>query len=154
MKGMLKVALIIAAVVVVLRVVLEQAGAPGTVTSLLSVVMLYLLICPIYFALRIAQSGISHPYRTLIKYTALFAALARAMVIPTYWLAYVYQWTAPRFSAGQGGVVGEGITPLWGYLIIPFGALLVWIIASIVIGGGFGSAIIALKRKSLRAPAV
>jgi hypothetical protein len=154
MKGMLKWPLILAAAVVILRIVLEQAGAPGGVTNLLSVVMLYLLICPIYFALRIANSGMSHPYRTLIKNTALYATLARAMVVPTYWLAYIYQWTAPRFSRAQGGVVGEGITPISAYLLIPLSAMLLWIIASVIIGGGVGSAIIAFKRKSQRAPAL
>ena len=34
------------------------------------------------------------------------AALARAMVIPTHWLAYMYQWPQPRFSIDQGGNVG------------------------------------------------
>lgn len=147
MKGILKWPLIIAAIVVVLRVVLEQASAPGAVTNLFSVVFLYLLICPIYFAVRIVNTALARPYRTLIKTTALYTTLARAMVIPTYWLAYIYQWPAPRFSQAAGGVVGEGITPIFAYLLIPFGALLLWVILSIVIGGGAGSAIIALKRK-------
>jgi hypothetical protein len=153
MKGTLKWPLIIAAIVVVLRVVLEQGGAPGTVTNLFSVVLLYLLIFPIYFAVKIGNSGVGRPYRNLIKTTALYAALARCIVIPTYWLAYIYQWPAPRFSTGQGGVVGPGVTPLFGFVLIPFGALLVWVIASVVIGGGVGSIIIALKRRSSRATA-
>jgi hypothetical protein len=144
----LKWPLIIAAVVVVLRVILEQMGAPGGVTNLFSVVMLYLVIFPIYFALRIANSGVERPYRNLIKTTALYAALARAIVIPTYWLAYIYQWEAPRFSTAMGGVVGPNVSPLAGFFLIPFGALLLWVIGSIVIGGGIGSVVIALKRKS------
>jgi hypothetical protein len=45
-KGILKWPLIIAAVVVVLRVVVEQAGAPGVVANVLSVVALHYLYWP------------------------------------------------------------------------------------------------------------
>jgi hypothetical protein len=147
MKGLLKWPLIIAAVVVVLRVVLEQAQAPATITNLFSVVALYLIIGPIYFAIRIAGSGVAQPYRNQLKATALYATLARCMVIPTYWLAYIYQWPAPRFSVAQGGVVGPEVTPLTGFVLIPVVALILWVIGAVVIGGGIGSIIIALKRK-------
>jgi hypothetical protein len=153
MNGMLKWPLILAAIVVVLRVILEQAGAPGTVSNVFSVVLLYLIICPVYFAFRIGGSGVEKPYRTLFKTTALYAVLARLMVIPTYWLAYIFQWTAPRFSTAQGGVVGEGVTPLNGFIIIPAAALALWVIGSVVIGGGIGSIIIALRNRSRRAMA-
>ena len=62
MKGMLKWPLIIAAVFVVARILLEQAGAPNGVNNLFSVVVLYLLVGPLYFAVRIASSGIARPY--------------------------------------------------------------------------------------------
>src|SRR5207253_1045784 len=106
MKGAFKGPLIIAAVLVVGRVLLERAGAPETITNLLSVVVFYVLIVPLYFALRVAKARLPHPYRTLLKSTALFTALARSMVIPTYWLAYAYQWRQPRFSTAEGGNVG------------------------------------------------
>ena len=150
MKGILKWPLIIAAIVVVLRVVLERAGSPETVNNILSVVVLYVLICPLYFALRIAQTGVSRPYSTLLKTTALYTMLARAMVIPTYWLAYYYQWQQPRFSMADNGVVGPGVTPLFGYVLIPIGAAIVWIIVSLIVGGGLGSIVIATKRKSAK----
>jgi hypothetical protein len=153
MKGMLKWPLLLAAAVVVLRVILEQLEAPAAITNVLSVVVLYVIVIPIYFAIRIANSGIARPYRTQLKYTALYAALARCIVIPTYWLAYIFQWTAPRFSVDQGGVVGPGVTPLTGFVFVPLAALVVWVIASLIVGGGIGSLIIALKRKSSRAPA-
>jgi hypothetical protein len=114
MKGLLKWPLIIAAIVVVLRVVLEQAGAPDALNNILSVVVLYVLIGPLYFAARIAKSEIARPYATLLKTTALYTALARSMVIPTYWLAYMYRWPQFRFSVAAGGNVGPGVTPLWG----------------------------------------
>jgi hypothetical protein len=119
MKGMLKWPLIIAAILVVGRIIVEQGGAPGWVANLFSVVILYVFVAPIYFAFRIANSGIERPYRTLLKKTALFTALARSMVIPTYWLAYHFQWTAPRFSVAEGGNVGPNVPPIAGYVFIP-----------------------------------
>jgi len=148
MKGMLKWPLIIAAILVIGRIILEQAGAPGSVNNLFSVVILYVFVAPLYFAFRIANSGVERPYRTLLKKTALFTALARSMVIPTYWLAYHYQWTAPRFTVEQGGNVGPNVTPVWGYVLIPLGAAVVWILISLVVGGGLGSLLIKLKRRT------
>src|SRR5205085_2217720 len=153
MKGAFKVPLIIAAVLVVGRVVIERAGAPNAINNLMSVVVFYVLIVPLYFAFRIAKSGTPHPYRTLLKSTALFTALARAMVIPTYWLAYAYQWQQPRFSTSEGGNVGPGVTPLWGYVLIPIGAAVIWILVSLIAGGGLGSIVIAVKRRYGMLPA-
>jgi len=148
MRGILKWPLVIAAIVVIARVILERSGASPRVSGLFSVVALYLLICPLYFAFRIGASDIARPYRTLLKTTALYAALARAMVIPTYWLAYIYQWPEPRFSINQGGVVGPGVTPLLAYVAIPLGAAVAWIIGSVIIGGGLGSIVVALRRRA------
>jgi hypothetical protein len=147
MKGMLKGPLIIAAILVIGRVILEQAGAPGWLNNVFSVVILYILIAPLYFAFRIANSGIDRPYRALFKNIALFTALARAMVIPTYWLAYYFQWTAPRFSVALGGNVGPNVTPLMGYVGIPLMAAIAWILFSLILGGGLGSMVIRMKRK-------
>jgi hypothetical protein len=91
--------LIVAAIVVVLRVVLELWHAPGLVTNLVSVVALYLVIFPVYFTLRISGSGMELPYRALFKVTVLYAASARALVIPTYWLAYIRDRRLPAQSA-------------------------------------------------------
>ncbi len=150
MKGAFKVPLIVAAILVVGRVLLERAGAPETINNLLSVAVFYVLVVPLYFAFRIAKTGVPHPYNTLFKSTALFTALARAMVTPTYWLAYAYQWPQARFSTAAGGNVGPGITPLWGYVLIPIGAALFWILVSLAVGGSLGSILIAVKRKSTR----
>src|SRR5216110_1659117 len=122
MKGILKWPLIIAAFLVVVRVVLERAGAPETVNNIFSVVVFYVLIAPLYFAFRIAGSGIAAPYKNLLKTTALFTALARSMVIPTYWLAYLYQWPQYRFTVAGGGNVGPGVSPFMGYVGIPLAA--------------------------------
>jgi hypothetical protein len=147
LKGMLKWPLIIAGVAVVLRVVLEQMQAPAPLTNAISVVMMYLLIFPIYFAIRIARSGVDHPYRQLLKSITLYAALARSLVIPTYWLAYIYQWQIPRFLVSQGGVVGPDVTPLRAYVGVPLAAGIAWVIGSIIIGGTFGSVIILVMRR-------
>lgn len=148
MRGILKWPLVIAAIVVVVRVILERSGATPRVSGLFSVVALYLLICPLYFAFRIGGSDIPRPYRALLKTVALYAALARAMVIPTYWLAYIYQWPEPRFSTSQGGVVGPNVTPFLGYIAIPFVAAIAWIIGSVIIGGGLGSIVVAIRRRA------
>ena len=152
MKGLLKWPLIIAAVVVVMRVILERAGAPDALNNMLSVVMLYVLICPLYFAARIAKSEVARPYAALLKTTALYTALARSMVIPTYWLAYMYSWPQFRFSVAAGGNVGPGVTPIWGYVLIPVGAAIAWILVSLIAGGGLGSILIAVNRKSAKKP--
>jgi hypothetical protein len=74
-KTMLKWPLIIAAVLVIARVLSEQTGAPDTINNLLSVAVFYVILAPLYFAMRIARSDIPHPYTTQLKAVALFAAL-------------------------------------------------------------------------------
>jgi len=147
LKGMLKWPLIIAGIAVVLRVALEQLHAPAMLTNLISVVLMYLLIFPIYFAIRIAHSGVDHPYRQLFKSIALYATLARCLVIPTYWLAYIYQWQVPRFLVSQGGVVGPDVTPFRAYVGVPLVAGIAWVIGSLVIGGTVGSIIMLIMRR-------
>jgi len=143
---MLKWPLVIAGIAVVLRVVLEQMDAPAVVSNLVSVVALYLVFGPIYFAVRISRSGIDHPYRQLFKSIALYAALARALVIPTYWLAYIYQWQIPRFLVSQGGVVGPNVGPFRAFVGVPLAAGIAWVIGSLIIGGTLGLIVIAIKK--------
>jgi hypothetical protein len=145
-KGILKWPLIIAAVVVVLRVVVEQAGAPNIVANVLSVVALHFFIGPVYFAIRIAKSGIPHPYTTLFKLVSLYVVLTRAMVLPTYWLARLYEWPQPRFY----GLAGPDVTPFTGYIAIPFATAAFWIVASVIFGGVLGSIIIAITNRAAR----
>lgn len=147
MKGLMKWPLLAAAILVVLRVVSEQAGAPEAVNRIFGVTWLYFIV-PVYFALKITAAGDEHPYKTLFIKMAIFVALVRLMVLPTYWLAYAFDWEALRFSAEQGGVVGDGISPLHGYLLIPLGAFLFWLIAATLVGGGIGSIVIAWKRRA------
>ena len=71
------------------------------------------------------------------------------MVLPTYWLARIYEWTQPRFN----GLAGPGVTAFTGYVTIPFATAAFWIIASVVFGGVLGSIIIAITRRLVREPA-
>ena len=146
MKGLLKWPLIVAALFVVGRVLLERSGDPGGVSKYVSVVLLYLLVFPLYFAVRISGSGVEHPYLRLLKATALYVTFARAMVIPTYWLAYIYQWPDPRFSVSQGGVVGPDVSPLTGFVLTPLIAAFFWIVGTVVIGGGLGMLVVFVRR--------
>ncbi len=145
-KGMMKVPLIIAAVVVILRVVLEQLGSPHSVNQIFGVAWLYFII-PVYFAFRIAGSGESKPFLILLKGLVLYTTYTRLMVLPTYWLAYALQWGAVRFSLNMGGVVGEGVTPLNGYLVIPVRNALVWIVFATVLGMIIGGVTLLIRRR-------
>jgi hypothetical protein len=147
---MLKWPLVIAAIVIVARIITEQTGAPASVNNLLSANVLCVLIFPLYFAFRIAGSGSAHPYKALLKTVALYALLVRVMIIPTYWLAYILQWQAPRFAADQGGVVGPDVT-LPVVLLVPLALTAFWTLASVVIGGALGSLVIALRRRAVAA---
>jgi hypothetical protein len=140
-KGILKWPLLVAAIVVVLRVVVEQLGAPDSVANLFSVVALHFAVGPIYFAIMLAKSGVPRPYGELIKAIAMYVVLTRAMVLPTYWLARIYHWPQQRF----GGLADA--TPFTGFITIPFQTAAIWIVVSLVFGGVCGSIIVAIIRQ-------
>jgi hypothetical protein len=144
MNGILKWPLIITAALVVLRVLLEQGGAPDSLANAVSVAALTVIIFPVYFAFRIGQAGIPRPYITQLKLTALFAVLARGLVLPTYWLARIYEWPQPRFF----GLYGPDVTPFTGFVAVPVITAVFWIIISIVVGGVLGAITIAATRRS------
>ncbi len=146
MPSLLKGPLLLAAAVILLRVLAEQVGAPESVNKIFGVTWLFFFV-PIYFALRIAATHDQQPYKTLFLKTALYVALVRLMLIPVYWLAYTFSWSAQRFASDQGGVVGDGIAPSTGYLFIPFAALLAWVVAATLFGGGLGAAVLAWQRR-------
>ncbi len=142
MKGILKWPLIVAAVVVILRVVAERAGAPPVVSNTLSVAVLHTLLGPLYFALQVGLAGKPRPYLTLIQLIAIYAICTRAMVLPTYWLARIFEWPEPRFA----GLAGPNVTPFAGFIAVPLITAAFWIVASIVIGGTIGVTILAIMR--------
>jgi hypothetical protein len=141
-KDFLKWPLMVAAIVIVARVIVERAGAPENVSNLFSAVALHLLIAPLYFAIRIAISGMPRPYLMQLKLVTLFVILTRAMVIPVYWLAHILGWQQQRF-----GGLAPGVSPFTAYIAIPFGTAGFWIVASIVVGTVLGSVVIALMSR-------
>jgi hypothetical protein len=142
-KGILKWPLIIAASVGVARVIVERSGAPESVSNLVSAVALHAVIIPIYLAVRIAKSGISRPYATLFKLVAIYVTLVRAMLLPPYWLAHIFGWGQTRFTG-----LGPEASFVEGIIAIPILTGVFWVLASVVFGGGLGSLIIALTRKT------
>ena len=110
----LKWPLIVAATLVVLRIVLEHLGAPESINNLLGVAWLHVLV-PFYLAYQIQSAGSDRPYRALFKDLFLYTLYTRLMVLVTYWMAYLWQWQSPRFLLARGGNVGEGIGPFQGY---------------------------------------
>ena len=145
MKKIMKWPLIIAIVVIALRILLEEMGAPSVVNNIFGVTWLYFPV-PVYFAITIAASRELPPFKTLIKLTLLYAVCTRLMVFGTYSMAYIFQWSAPRFSLQGGGVVGEGVTVMQGMLITPATNLLIGVILATVIGLITGSATLILLK--------
>ena len=109
----LKWPLIVAAIVVVLRIVLEQLGAPDSINNLLGVAWLHFLV-PFYLAYRIQSSQSDQPYRALFKDLVLYTLYTRLMVLVTYWMAYLWQWQSPPLPPGSGRQRGRGNRPLSG----------------------------------------
>ena len=106
MINKIKVPLLVTLVVIVVRILLEEMGAPGAISNIFSVAWLAFLI-PIYFAVGMAAREEAHPYKALVKLIVLYGVGVRLMVAVSYSLAYLFQWSAPRFSGG--GVVGEEV---------------------------------------------
>ncbi len=148
MINQIKWPLILNLVIIVVRILLEEMGAPGAISNIFSVAWLAFLI-PIYFAVGLAASGESHPYKALIKLIVLYGVGVRLMVAASYSLAYLFQWGAPRFSGG--GVVGEGVTTLQGLLLMPAFNLVPGLIMAIGSGLLVGPATLAIRRKMLQA---
>ena len=150
-KSLIKTPLIIAAILIVARIILEHAGAPHWLNQVFGVTWLYLLI-PFYFAVKIANSGEAKPFVTLVKTLAGFVFLSRVLVALTYMAAFALSWSAPRFLLENGGVVGEGVTPVEGYLLIPLQNLVLTTLSITMVGAILGGIAIPVMRK--RAPAV
>jgi len=147
MINQIKWPLILTLVVIAIRILLEEMGAPGTISNIFAVAWLAFLI-PIYFAVGLAASGEAHPYKALLKLIVLYGVGVRLMVAVSYSLAYLFQWSAPRFSGG--GVIGEGVTALQGLLLNPAFNLLPGLIMAIGSGLLVGPATLAIRRKMLQ----
>ncbi len=148
-RKIMRVGLVVAAILIVVRIVLEQAGAPESVNNIFGVAWLYFLF-PALFALGIRAKEYAGPYRMLLKDVVLFAVYTRVMVMVTYIAAYFLKWNAPRFGAAMGGNVGENVSVLNGVLLIPIRNALIWVVMATVIGMIIGSVALLLARKSAR----
>jgi hypothetical protein len=144
MTGILKWPLIVAAVVVVSRVVMERAGAPGFVSNMLSIAALTTVLAPLYFGIQIALAKKPRPYLKLVQCVFIYAVCARAMVLPTYWLARIFRWPEPRF----GGLADSA--PIQGFITLPFLTAAFWIAASMVSGCIIGFIALAIVRGRMK----
>jgi hypothetical protein len=139
--------LILTLVVIVVRILLEEMGAPGVISNTFGVFWLAFPVA-IYFGMGVAASQEAHPYKALVKLIVVYGVCARLMVAVSYSLAYVFAWSAPRFSGG--GVVGEEVTALQGLLLMPAFNLVPGLIMAIGAGLLVGPATLAIRRKMLK----
>jgi len=135
---------IVAAAIIVFRIILEQLGSPERINNIFGVAWLYFIL-PILFAIGIRAQSVSKPYLRLLKDVVLFAIYTRVMVMITYMLAYMFSWKSPRF-AYPGGTVGENVSVLSGIVIVPLRNVLIWVIMTTIIGMIIGSVTLLLKR--------
>jgi hypothetical protein len=143
-RTVMKTGLLIALVLIVLRIILEQLGAPEGVNNVFGVAWLYFVI-PVFFGRSVAMRP--RPYLALLKNVTLFGLYTRILVMITYMLAFAFRWQAPRFSAQMGGNVGDNVTPLSGLLVIPVRNALIWIVFSALLGMIIGGVTIWLVRR-------
>ena len=142
----MKYGLLIAAIIIVVRIILELLGAPAFVNSIFGVAWMY-LIMPVVFGFVITGAGMAGPMKVLFKNVLLFAVYTRIMVMITYMLAYIFKWTAPRFSFAQGGGnVGENVNALNGLLLIPIRNLVLWVVFAVIVGMIIGGITIWLRK--------
>ncbi len=143
----IKVPILIALVVTVIRFSVEASGAPTAVSMVFGVAWLHILF-PVYFAIRILELGFEKPFVTLIKTTVMWAVPVRVAIAITYVLGYVYQIDSLRFQAEALGPVGEGITPLQGYLLLPLLNFGSWMLAAVILATITGGITLKVKQRS------
>jgi hypothetical protein len=141
----MKYGLLIAAIIIVVRVILELLGAAPYVNNIFGVTWMY-LIMPIIFAFVITGAGVASPFRVLFMNLLLFAIYTRIMVWITYMFAYSFRWQAPRFSLAQGGNVGDNVSVLNGMLLIPLRNAVIWVVSAVIAGMIIGSITIWLRK--------
>ncbi len=145
-RKVMRIGLVIAVILILVRIALEQVGTPESVNNIFGVAWLYVLL-PALFGLGIRASGSPHPYGVLLKDVVIFSAITRVMVAITYALAYWLKWSAPRFQLAMGGNVGDNVTLLNGLLMIPMRNAMIWVIMATIVGMLIGSIALLLTRK-------
>ena len=104
---------------------------------------------PIYFAIKILELGFDRPFVTLIKTTVTWAVPVRVAIAITYVLGYVYQIDSLRFQTGSQGPVGEGVTPLEGYLLLPLLNFGSWMVIAVILAAITGGITLRVKQRSV-----
>lgn len=143
----IKVPVLIALAVTVLRATVEAFGAPSAVSMILGVAWLHILF-PVYFAMKIRELGFERPFLTLIKITVMWAVPVRLAVALTYVLGYVYQIDSSRFQADSLGPVGADVTPLQGFLMLPLLNFSSWMVIGVIMAAITGGITLIVKRQS------
>ncbi len=145
--GLIKAGLLVAVCIIVVRIILEQLGAPESINNIFGVAWLY-LVFPVLFALRVVASGEPGPFKALFRTQLLFVTYTRIMVLVTYMMAYLLKWQASRFSVKMGGNVGPDVGAFQGLVFIPVRNALIWIVMATVLGMIIGGVVLFAKRKS------
>ena len=145
--NIIKVPILIALAVTVVRTTVEAFGAPTALSMILGVAWLHMLF-PVYFAMKILELGFEKPFVTLIKTTVMWAVPVRAAVAITYVLGYVYQIDSLRFQTQSLGPVGEGVTPLEGYLLLPLLNFASWMFAAVILASITGGITLRVTKRS------
>jgi hypothetical protein len=144
--------LTVAAILIVIRILLEQIGAPFLVASVFGVVWLY-FIMPAVFAVVIKNNGHARAFGRLMKNILLFAVYTRIMVAITYVAAHFMNWPAGRFAASQGGTVGPEVQSSQKLLLIITRNATIWIVMAAIIGMVVGSISLYVKGRRMKAAA-
>ena len=144
--NLIKVPVLIALAVTVVRSTVEAFGAPTALSMILGVAWLHVLF-PVYFAMKILERGFEKPFVTLIKTTVMWAVPVRAAVAITYVLGYVYQIDSVRFQTQSLGPVGEGVTPLEGYLLLPLLNFASWMFTAVILAAITGGITLRVKKR-------
>lgn len=148
---LIKVPILIALGVTVARAVAEAFGAPTALSMILGVAWLHILF-PIYFATKILDLGFDKPFVTLIKTTVMWAVPVRVAVAFTYVLGYVYQIDSLRFQPGSLGPLGEDVTSLQGYLVLPLTNFASWMFAAVLLAVITGGGTLFVKKRMASRP--
>ncbi len=149
--SLMKTGVILAAAIIVVRIVLEQIGSPESINNIFGVAWLY-FIFPALFALRISKAGMPGPFKALLMDILLFGVYTRLMVMVTYMAAYLLKWQAPRFSLSMGGNVGPDVSAVQGLLVIPARNALIWVLFILVVGMIIGSITLLVRKRKPAAP--
>ena len=145
---LIRIPILIGLAVTVVRSSVEVFGAPTALSVVFGVAWLHILF-PVYFAIKILELGFEKPFVTLIKTTVMWAVPVRVAVAITYVLGYVYQIDSLRFQTESLGPVGEGVTPLQGYLLLPLLNFGSWMVAAVILAAITGGITLRVKRRSV-----